>query len=245
MKFPSEIRMYPVARRIFSIERIIVWVEAPSHRSGFCPDPTAYWYSKAAPRRMSVAQWIEKRFSRCYPSLRATVVDQDLEPVSSGAQLMDVEVSALPRWCAYFCDINAELKFQSDMFAAEASRRLDQDGLENTVREESFLFWKSFVVRPHLETAVLTGAQCSALEAYLKRVATSLGGDCVVEYRQNQFLDGPFNGELAGVTEATLTGVLTPKASDVAGVAVCPRGHGELKPWDGKPRCWTCGWPEK
>jgi tetratricopeptide (TPR) repeat protein len=25
----------------------------------------------------------------------------------------------------------------------------------------------------------------------------------------------------------------------------CPNGCGELKPWDGKPRCWKCGWPEK
>jgi len=25
----------------------------------------------------------------------------------------------------------------------------------------------------------------------------------------------------------------------------CPRGHGPLKAWEGKPRCWTCGWPER
>jgi hypothetical protein len=23
----------------------------------------------------------------------------------------------------------------------------------------------------------------------------------------------------------------------------CPRGHGKLRDWEGKPRCWTCGWP--
>jgi hypothetical protein len=25
----------------------------------------------------------------------------------------------------------------------------------------------------------------------------------------------------------------------------CPRGHGPLRQWEGKPRCWTCGWPDK
>lgn len=25
----------------------------------------------------------------------------------------------------------------------------------------------------------------------------------------------------------------------------CPRGHGPLKLWDGLPRCWKCGWPDK
>ena len=24
----------------------------------------------------------------------------------------------------------------------------------------------------------------------------------------------------------------------------CPRGHGELRAWEGRLRCWTCGWPE-
>jgi len=24
----------------------------------------------------------------------------------------------------------------------------------------------------------------------------------------------------------------------------CPNGHGLLRPWSGKLRCWTCGWPE-
>ena len=24
----------------------------------------------------------------------------------------------------------------------------------------------------------------------------------------------------------------------------CPHGHGPLKEWEGKMRCWTCGWPE-
>lgn len=23
---------------------------------------------------------------------------------------------------------------------------------------------------------------------------------------------------------------------------LCPEGHGQLKPWEGRPRCWTCGW---
>jgi hypothetical protein len=26
---------------------------------------------------------------------------------------------------------------------------------------------------------------------------------------------------------------------------VCPRGHGLLKDWQGKKRCYTCGWPDK
>jgi hypothetical protein len=25
----------------------------------------------------------------------------------------------------------------------------------------------------------------------------------------------------------------------------CPRGHGKMRLWNGKPRCWTCGYPEK
>ncbi len=25
----------------------------------------------------------------------------------------------------------------------------------------------------------------------------------------------------------------------------CPNGHGPLKEWDGKLRCWKCGWPYK
>lgn len=25
----------------------------------------------------------------------------------------------------------------------------------------------------------------------------------------------------------------------------CPKGHGPLKLWQGKARCWTCGWPDK
>jgi hypothetical protein len=25
----------------------------------------------------------------------------------------------------------------------------------------------------------------------------------------------------------------------------CHRGHGLLRDWEGKPRCWTCGWPAK
>jgi hypothetical protein len=27
--------------------------------------------------------------------------------------------------------------------------------------------------------------------------------------------------------------------------ADCPRGHGRLRDWEGKPRCWKCGWPWK
>lgn len=27
------------------------------------------------------------------------------------------------------------------------------------------------------------------------------------------------------------------------GAKICPRGHGELREWNGKFRCWTCGWP--
>jgi hypothetical protein len=26
---------------------------------------------------------------------------------------------------------------------------------------------------------------------------------------------------------------------------VCPRGHGPMKVWDGRPRCWTCGYSDK
>ncbi|HTD68395.1 MAG TPA: hypothetical protein VK846_17865 [Candidatus Limnocylindria bacterium] len=26
---------------------------------------------------------------------------------------------------------------------------------------------------------------------------------------------------------------------------ICTRGHGPLRLWDGKLRCWTCGWPFK
>jgi len=25
----------------------------------------------------------------------------------------------------------------------------------------------------------------------------------------------------------------------------CPKGHGPLRDWSGKPRCWECGWPDK
>lgn len=32
---------------------------------------------------------------------------------------------------------------------------------------------------------------------------------------------------------------------DVGESQICPRGHGPLKIWDGKLRCWTCGWPAK
>lgn len=27
-------------------------------------------------------------------------------------------------------------------------------------------------------------------------------------------------------------------------LGVCPHGHGPLKPWEGVPRCWKCGWQE-
>jgi hypothetical protein len=35
-----------------------------------------------------------------------------------------------------------------------------------------------------------------------------------------------------------------PKKVEYEGQTDCPRGHGALGLWAGKPRCWTCGWPD-
>lgn len=75
MNYSSSIVCYPITRRIFSIEHIIVKVEHRyNQKSSYCPNPVDYNYSKAAPSKMSVAQWVEKRFNKCFPQLQATVL---------------------------------------------------------------------------------------------------------------------------------------------------------------------------
>lgn len=37
---------------------------------------------------------------------------------------------------------------------------------------------------------------------------------------------------------------LVPKEPAVVEPPLCPNGHGPLRDWEGKPRCWTCGYPD-
>ncbi len=62
----------------------------------------------------------------------------------------------------------------------------------------------------------------------LKRIKQQGGGTSESAAEAIQKIE---RGKLARTAQATAGG--------------CPHGHGPLKIWDGKPRCWTCGWPDK
>lgn len=194
MSFPLEIICYPIVERIFSIDRILVRVKRRSQKLKYSPDPADYKYSKAAPRKMSVGQWKEKRFERYFPELHASVLDKQMNPLPDGTQLADAEHVSIHRYrCIYFADLYASLKFSSEQLAEEAKNRLKHSGIESSLEDTSFLFWKSYEVRPQINSAVLTRKQSCRLETYLEDIAEELDGSVQLGWSKNRFMDVPFD----------------------------------------------------
>ncbi|MEA5420198.1 hypothetical protein VB712_13285 [Spirulina sp. CCNP1310] len=237
MNDPSSIVCYPISRRIFSIERIIVKVEHRDHKNpSYCPNPVDYCYSRAADRKMSVAKWIDTRFNKCFPHLKATVVsleinDQDIsyqyKQVSQGIQLSEVErkrewISSIyggfeeeawiPRWCAYFADLNVTLSFSRDKSDPERTQQAItaiQKELENhNISNEIEKVFHKVNGKIHLPRVVLTGAQCTQLENYFSELAEKHGGQSSFSWEADQFLHEPFNAKNVGTDAEDLKQIL-------------------------------------
>ncbi|WP_072620697.1 hypothetical protein [Spirulina major] len=243
MDCPSSVVCYPIFRRIFSIESIIVKVEHRDHRNpSYCPNPVDYYYSKAAPGKMSVAQWIDKRFNKCFPQLKATVLSLEInnenisygyKKVSQGIQLFEVkqkyeykQISQsiqlserkekekwIPRWCAYFADLNVTLSFPIDKSNREQAQQgitAIQQELENhhISNEVENIFGFCCGVKVHLSRVVLTGAQCAQLENYFSELAEKHGGQSSFAWDVDQFLNEPFNVKNVGTDAEDLKQIL-------------------------------------
>ena len=200
---------YPIRQRIYSIERIIVVIDYKRRGSEFRPNPGDYNYSKAAPRKMSVAQWNEKRFQQCFPQLIATVVDADGNTFPLGTQLENVKSEILPKSCAYFCDINVQLLVKSDKIADTIRIHLLQDKIDSTIyNEKALLWWGTFIVVPKLERVLLDSYSLTKLRGYFDTIAEHYNGECRFHTGEDRYLEIPFDPTKASITRDNFLKIL-------------------------------------
>lgn len=70
-------------------------------------------------------------------------------------------------------------------------------------------------------------------------VGTFLGPVILELMSENKEADRPQKGHTIN------TKLYQPPEIENVNKEQCPNGCGELKSWDGKLRCWKCGWPDK
>jgi tetratricopeptide (TPR) repeat protein len=74
----------------------------------------------------------------------------------------------------------------------------------------------------------------------------SINGTAVVQFYQSGRVLVPILEALAALHAKRRAGSRSVRSDLQATTtsALCPKGHGRLRVWDGVPSCWTCGWTE-
>lgn len=85
---------------------------------------------------------------------------------------------------------------------------------------------------------------CSAKFRWLRSDSKRINAIPLIEWTLIQFKRNWYLSDISlPVSKKAKVNVM--KSGQIHETEECPRGHGPLGDWQGKARCWTCGWPDK